>query len=66
MIINNKYSLTQKVFLVTDGEQQERMITSIQVTGDGGIMYQLSCGTSTSWHYDGEISEDKNILKSLD
>ncbi len=65
MVIDNKFNNGQIVFLITDAEQLERMVTVIQVTADKGIIYQLSCGSQTSWHYDVEIASCKDIAKEL-
>lgn len=61
MIIDNKFNIRQRVFLVTDPEQQERIVVSF-IVKDCGISYNLCCGSQDSWHYDFEISEEKNVL----
>lgn len=61
MDISTKYDITQEVFLKTDSEQLPRIITEITVKPIGH-MYQLSNGTIFSWHYEFEISEEKNVL----
>lgn len=61
MVINNKFNLEQCVFLITDVEQLTRIVTAIQISS-GSILYRLACGTSDSWHFEYEISEEKNYL----
>lgn len=61
MIIENKFQIGQIVFLKTDREQFERIITGICIRMNG-MSYELSFGNSTSWHFDFEISIEKNIL----
>lgn len=61
MVIDNKFEISAIVFLKTDTDQYERIITRI-CAGINGITYELAHGTITSWHYDFEISEEKNIL----
>jgi len=61
MIIHNKFSLEDIIYLKTDPEQSERMITKIEIT-KGDIMYQLCCGVNYSTHYEYEITEDKRII----
>ena len=58
MILDNKYNLGDIVYLKTDTDQSERILTSIQVSVIG-ILYKLSCGTTETWHYDIEISAEK-------
>lgn len=65
MIINNKFELGSIVYLITDPDQFERMITRIIITMNGAIIYEASCGNCTSLHYDGEMSTKKNIQITL-
>lgn len=65
MLIDNKFELGQIVYLHTCKDQHPRLVTRINVS-TMGIIYELSCGTETSTHYDYEISEKKNILISTD
>lgn len=57
-----EFNLGQVVYLVTDPEQSERMVTGIQITLSWAEIYTLSCGESTSTHYAGEISDTKKIV----
>jgi hypothetical protein len=38
------------------------MITGIKACADGGMLYELTCGTIQSNHYEAEISEEKNLI----
>lgn len=51
----------QTVYLLTDIESLPRMCTGYKVTSDS-ITYELSCGTVVSWHYNYEISFEKENL----
>jgi len=62
MLIDNKFNLGEIVFLKTDEEQHERIITGITISHKG-ISYELCQGTSSCWHYDFEISATKDVLK---
>jgi hypothetical protein len=62
---NIKFNLGQLVFLKTDKEQKERIIVEITICLNNSISYCLSQGENKSWHYDFEISKDKDILKLL-
>ena len=63
MKIETQYSLGDTVFLKTDTDQKERIIARIQIT-QGNILYGASCGTQESWHYDFELSPEKDLLKT--
>lgn len=52
------------VFLITDKEQSERMVTAI-CQREYGNTYELSCGTVTTWHSLKEISTEVDILKKM-
>jgi hypothetical protein len=59
MIITTKYEWGQIVYLRTDMEQRKYIVTSIRAT-EGGIMYGLSHATLDSYHFESEISEDRD------
>ena len=61
MKIDNKFNLEDIVFLITDTEQNARIVTAIQVSKNS-LIYRLACGVNESWHYDYEIATDKNFL----
>lgn len=65
MIIDNKYEITDTVFLITDEEQKKRMVTKISILPEERIMYELSCGTFASEHYDFEISAEKDLVNAI-
>lgn len=56
------YGLGDIVYLKTDPDQTERMIIQIALNGKG-VSYELVCGTTSSWHYDIEISDNKDYSK---
>lgn len=61
IVIDNKYEIGQIVYLKTDREQYPRIVTAI-AQRQGTVLYELSYGTSDAWHYDFEISVDKDVL----
>ena len=61
MVIDNVYELNDLVYLVTDPDQQVRMVTCIKVMPIG-ITYEVSLGSNASDHYEQEISATKNLL----
>ena len=58
MIIRTEYDIEQVIYLKTDEDQRERIITAITIR-PLGILYEVCCGTNTSSHYDFEMSPDK-------
>lgn len=61
MIIENKFHLSQTVYLTTDESQKARLVTGILIQHEG-TSYRLVAGVEVSWHYDFEICEEKNIF----
>lgn len=59
MLYESKYEIGQFVYLRTDKDQQERLVTGI-IFRPNGVQYDLSPGAS--WYYELEISEEKNVL----
>ena len=59
MIIDNKYNVGDEVYLKTDTEQQKRIVTTIHVKPKD-LAYELSLGEMYSYHYDFEITKEKN------
>ncbi len=62
MMISTKFDFGDRVYLVTDENQSERVVTEITIV-PGSIMYTLSCGTVNSRHYEFEISPEKALVK---
>jgi hypothetical protein len=56
-----KYELGQMVYIKTDKEQMRRMVVSISFRPTG-VLYELNCGVSNSWHYEMEVSEEKDVI----
>lgn len=61
MLIDNKHEIGDKVYLCTDNDQYERIVTRIIVTPNG-LKYQLTVGTYETTHYNIEIATERNIL----
>jgi hypothetical protein len=64
LVINNEFEPGELVYLKTDEDQKQRMVTKITIGLDDSLIYQLSCGTLYSDHYEKEISEERDVLKS--
>jgi hypothetical protein len=61
MTIDNKFNLGQEVYLTHDQDQCKRIVTAIHVMPNE-IQYQLTSGSTSSYHYGFEISETKDVL----
>lgn len=59
--INPKFGLQEIVFLITDIDQHQRVVTGIQINPNS-LLYRLACGTNETWHYDFEIASDKKFI----
>ena len=56
LMIENKYNIGDYVKLKTDDDSRTRIVTALKIISDVGvILYELSCGTEISYHYDFEI-----------
>lgn len=51
------------VYLVTDPELLPRMIVKYEVS-EAGRMYNLACGSSSSWHSKSEFTDKKPTTKN--
>lgn len=60
--LKNKFKIGQIVFLITDPEQSERIITGY-IVRPNQIIYYVTFGTLESTHYDIEIALNKNYCK---
>lgn len=56
------FDIGDSVYLKTDPEQAERLVTGINIR-QNGISYALSHLTNESYHYDFEISKERDIIK---
>lgn len=61
MKLNNKFNLGDHVYLTTDPDQLRRIVIAIQVSLNG-LLYLLACGDSSCWHYEIEISNERDVL----
>lgn len=64
MVIENKHEIGDVVYLVTDEDQKARIVCAIEVFKSGELLYRLACGTITASHYDFEISNEKDVVKT--
>jgi hypothetical protein len=64
MVIDNKYGHGDIVYLITDPEQMARVVTAFTICANSCIVYELTCGTVVSKHYDFEMSLNKNLTNA--
>lgn len=62
-IINNRYELGDVVYLKTDKDQLPRIVYCFKVFPNE-ILYECACGTTTSSHYEFELSKEQNVILS--
>lgn len=63
-MIKPLFNIGDIVYLKTDTEQCARIVTAY-LTRKGTITYCLALGINESWHYDIEISTEKDIVLKL-
>ena len=61
MRIDNKFSISDFVYLVTDPDQKKRIVTSIQIL-EKSLMYRVVFETHETWHYEFELSSERNVI----
>ncbi len=62
MVILNEFDFGETVYLKTDREQYQRMVTCILHYKSGELMYRVRCGTIDSEHFGYELSKEVNVL----
>ena len=65
MLIDTPYTFGDIVFLKTDIEQHERMITKLSVESPTLIQYELSFGSFHSWHNEYEFERELSLAKKF-
>lgn len=59
-IIKCALNYGQIVYIKTDLSQDPRQVVGIQGTADGGLLIKLSTDGDVTWHYECEITTEKN------
>lgn len=65
VIIRSRFDYGQIVYVKTDIAQDPRQIVGIQGTADGGMLIKLSTDGDISWHYECEISDEKDVMLTM-
>lgn len=62
IVIENKFDIGDVVYLRTDKDQDPAIILSIQIFKEGEPLYEVIRNTTTSRHYDFELSHQRDQL----
>jgi hypothetical protein len=65
IIVRCRFNYGQIVYVKTDIAQDPRQIIGVQGTADGGMLIKLSTDGDISWHYECEISDEKDTLLAM-
>ncbi len=60
-----KFDYGQVVYVKTDIDQDPRQVIGVQGTADGGMLIKLTIDGNASWHYECEITEEKDIMLAI-
>lgn len=55
------YNIGEEVYLITDSEQETRIVTGILLKPNKLVMYELACCEDISYHYAFEITKEKQL-----
>ena len=61
MVIDNKFEIGDFVYIKTDTDQSVRVVTGIMFR-PFGCVFELTLCDETSFHYDFELSTDRNTI----
>ena len=65
ILVRCKFNYGQVVYVKTDITQDPRQVIGVQGTADGGMLIKLTIDGDASWHYECEISEEKDIMLTM-
>ncbi len=62
LTVEFKHGFEDIVYLKTDINQVPRMVLEMSIASKNCVQYKLAEGDSASWHYEIELSSDKDIV----
>ena len=62
IVFDVKFSLGSTVYLLTDIDQNKRIVTAYLIRSGNYIEYELSSGLDRSYHVETEISKEKQLI----
>ena len=65
IMVRCKFDYGQVVYVKTDINQDPRQVIGVQGTADGGMLIKLTIDGDASWHYECEISEEKDVVLAM-
>jgi hypothetical protein len=65
MTIKTLYDIEDVLYIKHDAQYIERMVTSIKVMPNNLVVYELSVGNNTSWHFEFEVTHEVDLVKKL-
>ena len=63
--IDIPYQYGDILYLKSDPEQYKRLLIGVRHCADNGILLELQCGTSNSYHYPIEVTTERDILSNV-
>ena len=66
IMIRCNFDYGQIVYVKTDINQDPRQIIGVQGTADGGLLIKLSTDGDVTWHYECELSEEKDMMLKME
>lgn len=64
MNVTPEFRIAEVVYLKTDTDQSERIVTGFIVRESGVTTYEVSHFERCSWHYGFELSRERDIIKT--
>ena len=58
------FDIGDTVYLKTDPDQSERLVTGLRVR-ENGVIYDIAFGINESLHYAFELSKTRDLLKTM-
>jgi hypothetical protein len=65
ILVRCKLDFGQIVYVKTDTNQDPRQVIGVQATADGGMLIKLTIDGDATWHYECEVSEEKDVMLSI-
>jgi hypothetical protein len=65
VLIDVPYEFGDMVYLKTDDDVRQRVITAVKILPNSSVIYELTCGTQISHHYEFEFTTEYDLSKKL-
>lgn len=59
--IDLEFEPGQTIYLKTDEDQKKRIVLAVSLR-QTGLLYEVGCGPTSSWHYGFEMSETRDVV----